>query len=46
MISISEFKVVEIDKRYNGSSVIYVKKTFDFVICYLILYYDLDLLLN
>ena len=32
------------DKRYNGSSVIYGKKIFDFVLCYLvILYYDLDL---
>ena len=32
------------DKKYNGSLVIYGKKAFDFVICYLvILYYDLDL---
>ena len=35
------------DKKYNESSVIYGKKTFDFVICYLvILYYDLDFALN
>ena len=35
------------DETYNGSSVIYGKKAFDFLICYLaILYYDLDLALN
>ena len=35
------------NKKYNGSSVIYSKKTFDFVICCLVtLYYDLDLVLN
>ena len=35
------------DKKYIGNSVIYCKKTFDFVLCYLVtLYYDLDLLLN
>ena len=35
------------DKKYNGSSVIYGKKTFDFVICYLvILHSDLDLVIN
>ena len=37
------------DKMCNGSSMIYDKKTFDFVscvMCYLvILYYDLDLIL-
>ena len=34
------------DKRYIGHLVIYCKKTFDFVLCYLVtLYYDLDLLL-
>ena len=37
-------KVVEMDKKYNGSN---GKKNFDFVICYLvILYYNLDLVLN
>ena len=40
-------KAVEIDKKCNGFSVIYGKKTFDFVICYrVIFYYDLDLVLN
>ena len=35
------------DKKYNESPVIYGKKTFDFVICYLvILYSDLDLVIN
>ena len=35
------------DKKYNGTSMIYGEKTFDFVICYLvILHYDLDLVLN
>ena len=35
------------DKKYNGSSVIYGKKTFDIVICYLvILYYNMSLVLN
>ena len=35
------------DKKYNGSSVVYGNKSFDFVIRYLvILYYDLDLALN
>ena len=35
------------DKKYNASSLIYVQKTFNFVICYLvILYYDLDFVLN
>ena len=35
------------DKKCNEPSVIYSKKTFDFVTCYLvILYYALDLVLN
>ena len=40
-------KNVRMDKKYNGFSVIYGKKSFDFVICYLvILYYDLDRVLD
>ena len=39
-------KVVGMDKKYNGSSVIYGKKTFDSIICYLvILYYEVDVVL-
>ena len=33
-------------KKYNGSSVIYGKKAFDFISYLVILYYDLDLVLN
>ena len=42
-------KVVEMDKKYNDSSIqwLMVKKSFDFAIYYLVaLYYDLDLVLN
>ena len=40
-------KVAEMDKKDNGSSVIYGKKTFNFAICYLvILYNDMDLVLK
>ena len=39
--------VIKMDKTYNGSSVIYGKKAFNFAIYYLvILYYGLDLILN